>query len=661
MKNTKVKAYLQSYLESFKHIELKGNIYVAIIFYFLIMMFLFSLSRIGFYLYNKNLFNEIPLGKFMRIMAGGLKFDISAILYTNLLFFFLYLIPQPYRYHKIFESILKWIFYIFNTIILATNVIDFIYYKFTLRRTTFKIFSEFKNEQNGIKFFFKFIYDYWYAVIFWLCLVALMIFLFKKVKIKKPKFKNPLFFYTSGLAMMLLFIYLMVGGLRGGFRHSTRPITLSNAGKYVDTPDEMAIVLNTPFSIYRTIGKTALKEKKYFKSSDKLHKIYNPIYLPDTTKQFKYNNVVVIILESFAKEYFGFYNPHLDDGTYKGYTPFLDSLMEQSRVYWYSMANGRKSIDVLPSVLTSIPFVKTPFVLSYYSGNKLNSIASLLKDKGYNTSFFHGAPNGSMGFQSFVNLVGVDHYYGLSEYGTNKEWDGMWGAWDEDFLNYFADMLDTISEPFFSTFFSVSSHHPFKVPEKYEGKFPLGTKPIHQCIHYTDHSLKQFFSKVSKMPWYDSTLFVITADHSFYQVSHPEYKTIQGKFSVPLFFYHPSDDLSGVDYDLAQQIDIMPTVLNYLNFDKPYIAFGKNLFDTSETRFNINVLNEVYQIYMGNYMIQYNEKEILSLYNFKEDSLFLNNLKGTLPDVEEKLLEKIKAFIQEYNHRMINDELTITK
>ena len=332
MKNTKVKAYLQSYLESFKHIELKGNIYVAIIFYFLIMMFLFSLSRIGFYLYNKNLFNEIPLGKFMRIMAGGLKFDISAILYTNLLFFFLYLIPQPYRYHKIFESILKWIFYIFNTIILATNVIDFIYYKFTLRRTTFKIFSEFKNEQNGIKFFFKFIYDYWYAVIFWLCLVALMIFLFKKVKIKKPKFKNPLFFYTSGLAMMLLFIYLMVGGLRGGFRHSTRPITLSNAGKYVDTPDEMAIVLNTPFSIYRTIGKTALKEKKYFKSSDKLHKIYNPIYLPDTTKQFKYNNVVVIILESFAKEYFGFYNPHLDDGTYKGDTPFLDSLMEQSSV-----------------------------------------------------------------------------------------------------------------------------------------------------------------------------------------------------------------------------------------------------------------------------------------------------------------------------------------
>ena len=658
MKNIDIKNYMKSYLASFRQISIKRNIHLALVYYLLIMMLLFTISRIGFYFFNKDLFSNMDLGKFMKIMIGGLKFDLSAILYSNLLFLLLYIIPQPFRYHKVFQSIFKYLFFVINGIILAINTSDFIYYKFTLRRTTFKIFGEFENEVNGFSLFFKFIVDYWYAVLFWILLVALMVFLYKKVKFEKPKFKNHLFFYTAGLAMMLLMVYLTIGGLRGGFRHSTRPITLSNAGKYVETPNEMAIVLNTPFSIYRTIGKAALKEKKYFGSEEELRKIYNPVFMPDSNKKFKYNNVVIIILESFAQEYFGFYNKHLDNGTYKGYTPFLDSLMEHSSTFRHSMANGRKSIDVLPSVLTSIPSVKTPYVLSYYSGNDLNSIPGLLKKKGYNTSFFHGAPNGSMGFQSFVNLIGVDHYYGMTEYGTDKEWDGMWGAWDEDFLDYYAEMLDTIQEPFISTFFSVSSHHPFKVPEKYEGKFPTGTKPIHQCIHYTDNSLKNFFEKISKSSWYDSTLFVITADHSFYQVSHPEYKTIKGSYAVPLFFYHPSDDLSGFENDVAQQIDIMPTVLNYLNYDNPYIAFGQDLFKTQNERFSVNVLNDVYQFYMDDYMMQYNESEIISLFEFKKDSLFQNNLKGTLPEIEEKMLKKAQAFIQEYNKRMINDDLT---
>ena len=272
--------------------------------------------------------------------------------------------------------------------------------------------------------------------------------------------------------MMLLMVYLTIGGLRGGFRHSTRPITLSNAGKYVETPNEMAIVLNTPFAIYRTIGKATLPNKKYFSSDEELKEIYNPVFQPKANKNFKYNNVVILIMESFSREYFGFFNKHLEDDTYQGYTPFLDSLIQNGRTYWYTIANGRKSIDVLPSVLTSIPSVKNPFVLSYYSGNKLNSIASLLKTKGYHTSFFHGAPNGSMGLQSFVNLVGFDHYYGRTEYGLDKEWDGIWGVWDHDFLSYFAKTLSTFEKPFVSALFSVSSHHPYNLPAEFEGKFP---------------------------------------------------------------------------------------------------------------------------------------------------------------------------------------------
>ena len=660
MKNFNIKNYAKSYLNSFKQIQIKGNIYTALILYFLIMMLLFTLSRLGFYFYNKNFFPGMTFSRFLTILAGGLKFDVSAVLYTNLLFFILYLLPQPFRYHKVFKTIFKYIFFIFNAIALAANVADFIYYKFTLHRTTFKVFSEFKNEENGFKLFFKFITDYWYAALFWVGLVALMVFLFKKVKFNKPKFKNHLFFYTSGIAILLLFTYLIIGGLRGGFRHSTRPITLSNAGKYVEEPNQMSIVLNTPFSIYRTIGKAALQEKNYFSSEDELHKIYNPVFMPDTTKKFKYNNVVIIILESFSREFFGYFNKDLDNGHYKGFTPFLDSLIQHSRTYWYSFANGRKSIDALPSVLTSIPSVKTPFVLSYYSGNKLNSIGSLLKKKGYHTSFFHGAPDGSMGFESFVNLAGFDHYYGRSEYGMEKDWDGVWGVWDEDFMQYFANTLSTFKQPFVSALFSVSSHHPYKLPEKYEGKFPTGKLSIYKTIYYTDQSLRKFFNTAKKSSWYDSTLFVITADHASAQIGYDEYRTIKGYFSVPVIFYQPSHNISSeVEYDVAQQIDIMPTVLRYLNYDEPFVAFGQDLSDTKNEHFAVNVLNNVYQLYMGDYLMQYNESDVISLYNFKKDSLLQHNLKGTLPEVEKKMLKKIQAFIQEYNNRMINNNLTV--
>jgi phosphoglycerol transferase MdoB-like AlkP superfamily enzyme len=625
------------------------------------MMLLFTISRLGFYFFNKGLFAPIGLGRFLNIMTGGLKFDLSAILYTNLLFLLLFLIPQPFRYHKIFQSILKYLYYVTNSIILAVNCSDFIFYRFTLRRTTFKIFGEFENETNGFALLFEFILDYWYAVLFWLFLVALMIYLFKKVKIEKPAFKNHLFFYSSGLAMMLLMVYLTIGGLRGGFRHSTRPITLSNAGKYVEAPNQMAIVLNTPFAIFRTIGSSALPKVEYFSSKEELNEIYNPVFQANTNTEFKYNNVVIIIMESFGREYVGFFNKHLDNGTYQGYTPFLDSLMQNGKTFWHTIANGRKSIDVLPSVLTSIPSVKTPFVLSHYSGNDLNSIASLLKKKGYHTSFFHGAPNGSMGLQSFVNLIGFDNYYGRTEYGLDKEWDGIWGVWDHDYLPYFAKTLSTFKEPFVSALFSVSSHHPYKIPEKFEGKFPKGTKSIHQCIHYSDYSLKLFFEEAKKHSWYDSTLFVITADHASVKIAYPEYKTIKGYFSVPILFYHPSDDLTSLDYDLAQQIDIMPSILSYLNYDEPYVAFGQDLFNGNKDRIAVNVLNDVYQLYMDDYLIQYNESEILSLYEFKKDSMFLNNIKGTMPEVEEKMLKMVQAFIQEFNGRMNDNELSFDK
>jgi phosphoglycerol transferase MdoB-like AlkP superfamily enzyme len=639
--------------------NLDRNIYTVLVLRLLLVMFLFSICRVGFYLFNASYFPGMTPGRFLTIMKGGLLFDLSAILYTNLLIILLHLIPFPFRYHRMYQKVVSVLFYMFNGIALAANVGDFVYYPFTLKRTTSGAFEQFEHETNLLGIFLRAIYDYWYAFLFFVALILLMVYLYRYIRLEKPSFRFHLLVFVKDLALLAVCCGLIVAGVRGGFRHSTRPITLSNAGKYVDSPNEMAIVLNTPFCIYRTSEQDVLPELHYFRSEDELSRIYTPVHRPDSTPMKKMN-VVIFIIESFATEYIGTFNRHLENGTYRGYTPFLDSLMNGSRVFWYSFSNGRKSIDAMPSVISSIPSVNQHFILGHYSGNRVSSLAHILNSEGYHTSFFHGAPNGSMGFESYAKLAGFQHYYGKNEYGNNKDFDGMWGIWDEEFFQFFAHTLDTITQPFFSTIFSVSSHHPFKVPEKYAGKFPAGTLPIHACVSYTDYALKQFFKTASRMPWFTNTLFVITADHASV-IYYPEYRNLVGYFKIPIIFYQPGSDLKGFDDRVAQQLDIFPTLLDYLHYNKEYIAFGEDLFQQNPAHpsFAINYMFDTYQFISGDYALHFDGKKVIGLYRFKEDRLLEHNLAGTEPEVENQMLLRLKAFLQQYNNRMIGDSLTI--
>jgi phosphoglycerol transferase MdoB-like AlkP superfamily enzyme len=641
----------------FKGLQLEGNVYWALFLRLLLAMFLFMLCRIGFYIYNLSYFPEMTIWSFLRILWGGFWFDLTAVLYINVIILILSIIPVDLRFRNGYQTTIKIVYYTLNGLALAVNVMDFIYYKFTLRRTTADVFSQFENESNLFSLFFRFLIDYWYAVLFWVLLMWIMVKLYSRIKVQGPLMQHRVAYYVAGLLAIPLTITLFIGAVRGGFRHSTRPITLSNAGEYVEHPNEVSLVLNTPFAIFRTLGKTKIQKIKYFQDEEEMSRIYSPVHVPSDSAAFRADNVVVIILESFSKEFFGVFNK--DKTGYTGHTPFLDSLIQHSKTFEYSFANGRKSIDGLPSVMASIPSLGVPYVLTPFANNRINSLGNLLRDKGYHTSFFHGAPNGSMGFNAFTNLAGFEHYYGKDEYGNDADFDGMWGIWDDKFFGFYADKLNEFPQPFMSAIFSVSSHHPFVVPEEFEGKFKGGEQPILQCIEYTDYALQKFFEKASKMPWYKNTLFVITADHVSSNLVFPESHTTWGLFSVPVIFFKPDNSLSEMDTSVAQQIDIMPSILGYLNFDKPYVGYGRNVFDAASTAFAFNYRDEIYNLYEGDYLLMFDGKRTVSLHNFKQDKLLATDLKKENPDVVKKLELRIKAIIQQYNNRMVEDKLTV--
>jgi len=620
---------------------------------FSILFLLYQVMRLIFFIYNRHHFQEVNFSSYLQMMKGGLRFDLTAVLYLNILYILLYLLPLPLIRYQWYRKLLLYLFIGTNAVGFAFNLIDIFYFNYILKRSTVEIFM-FTGESNIGKLFLQFFRDFWWGFLLFFLLIWLLYKWY--LHFKEPEWTEKFCFKNllAGLFILLVALYFSVVGIRGGFTRTTRPISINNAAAYTRQPLEMAIVLNTPFTLIRTIDKKAFKPVHYF-DNDELEKIYSPVkhYKADTTMQKK--NVMIIIVESLAREYTGFLNRDIPG--YKGYTPFLDSLMQRSHTMSNAYANGRKSIDAMPSVLTSIPSLVQPYVLSPYAGNKINGIADLLQKKGYTTAFFHGAPNGSMGFDAFANLAGFRYYYGAKQYGNRADFDGFWGIPDDLFLQYSIQQLDTFRKPFMVSLFTLSSHHPFKLPKGYEGKFKGGPLPIHKVIEYTDYSLKHFFEVASRKKWFKNTLFIITADHCNQSIL-PEYNSSVGSHAIPIIYYEPGNPKSvQVDSTLTQQVDIMPYLLRNLNYSGDFVSFGNDP-ESDHNPFVINYSGHTWEYMQGDYLLRFRDNQSTGLYNYKTDRLLRHNLINR-PPVNSKAMEKrLKAFIQQYVNRLIENRLS---
>lgn len=657
---------------------------VAVLFNLVLVYVLYMVTRVAFVLENWNLFSvdwgQLSMGE---LLAGSLRFDSSAILYTNWLWIILMLLPLHLKERRWWHNMCKWIFVVVNSLGLSINLVDAVYSQFTGRRTTSTFFSEFSNEGNLGGIFFTEVANHWYLVLLGVALIAVLWFLYLKPDPSHsdtPALSHArLKYYLANSLGLLVAIPFSIFAMRGGFTRDTRPITISNANQYVHSPQQASIVLNTPFSLIRTIGKHPFKDPQYMPEAD-LAAIYTPLHRPtdaDTVPMVSgQKNVVVLILESFSREYFGFYNldadgkPLLDTKgePFVSYTPFLDSLLGHSLTFEHTFANGRKSIDAMPSSLSSVPFFVEPFILTPSSLNDLSGLAECLGGKGYSSAFFHGAPNSSMGFQAFARSSGFKQYIGMSEYcddprtGGRSDFDGHWAIWDEDFLQFTATAItERLQEPFMVGFFSATSHHPFNIPERYQNVYTGGPLPIHRTIQYSDNALRHFFATASRQPWFKNTIFVFTADHTN-QLQYDESVTSVGAFSIPIAIYDPSGELpTGKLPGVMQQIDIMPTLLRILGYDQPFPAFGKNVLDPGETPWAVNYSNETYQYIEGDYTLLFDGQEPTALYNYVADPLQRRNLLAdpTQAERKERMLRRLKAIVQTYMIRMTTNHLVI--
>lgn len=645
---------------------------IALILNMLLAYMLFFVARIVYFLVNYDYFIDgLRENSIWSWIKGGLLFDTTAIFYTHILYILMMLLPVWRKENRWYQKTCKWIFLIVNGISLAMNLADSVYFPFTLRRTTTSVFQEFDNENNIISILLHNAVIHWYLVITFVVLLWIVhkLYVMPQTSHRDYSTLKRRVKYAVTLFICLDFAAVAtVAGCRGGLQSGVRPITISNANQYVIRPTDCALVLNTPFALIRTIGKADFTVPDYFPSVDVAAETYSPLHNLTAKdiegKRPNKKNIVILIVESFGREYIGGFNRDFFDGKYKGYTPNVDKLIEKSLVYRYSYCNGRKSIDGMPSVLCSIPRFGEPFILTPASMNDYTGIPGLLSQWGYQTAFFHGANRGSMGFLAFANKIGFQNYYGRQDYdedprfGGDKDFDGNWGIWDEPFLQYYCTKMGEMKQPFMTALFTVSSHDPFVVPEKYKNVYKEENLPIQKCIRYTDMAIGKFFETASKQPWFKNTIFVLTSDHTN-QSDHEQYMTDIGGFSSPIIIYDPSGEIKAERIDgVAQQIDIMPTLLNYVGYPKPYLAFGLDLLHTPQKdTWAVNYLNGIYQYVKYGYVLQWDGKKTKAVYKLT-DLLMKNNLVGKVRE-QAKMEQELKAIIYQYMYRMVNNKLSV--
>ncbi|MBK6476667.1 MAG: sulfatase-like hydrolase/transferase [Flavobacteriales bacterium] len=604
----------------------------------------YTLLRLQFWALNSMAFPDPSFWAFV----GGVRFDLSAIAWLHLPWIVLFLI-NPYP-NKQFGRIQFWVFMAINAITLFFQCVDLEFYKFSLKRSTADFLNMMISGGDTINLVPAFLRDYWYIALIYVACLALLGWIYKRVgHIGEPVERKAF----QQIGWRILAVVLVALASRGGLQ--LMPLQVLDGAKYGGA-SYLPLVLNTPFTMMTSLGKPTLEERVYMDQAEAdalwpvVHQ-YNALpNVPfDSVSNAQRPNVVVIILESFSAVYSG----RLGGG--EGYMPFLDSLMGQSLNMTNAYANGRRSVDGIPAVLASMPeWMDEAFLTSPYASLPFTSIASVLGKEGYSTSFYHGGRNGTMGFDGFVRSAGFDRYVGLNEYtGPATDHDGHWGIRDLPYLQYYVAELSKEKEPFISSVFTLSSHHPYELLPEDAERFKGGTLAIHPTLRYTDNAVRQFFLSAAKMPWFANTLFVITADHTADIERTGSHSDKAIDHWVPLFYYMPNKIAPAAQPRITQHIDILPTTLDLIGCSDRFFSFGHSALRNETRPYAIMASNGVYSVVSEHAQVKFDGDQVI-------ETRTLDSSSTVDPILAAEMELYLKAAIQQYNGHLIKSQLTIT-
>ena len=621
---------------------------------FVLLLTVYTLLRLGFYCLNLATFRGIGTGAVSLAFVQGLRFDVAALLWLNLVLVLLsLLVPVESRRG---QQWLRGLFVLLNVPGILLNIIDWEYFKFIGRRLS--------NEWNTIGHDIaqqagQIGLHYWYLAI---PLAGLVYLLWRLCPMPTPaELAAPAgrWRWVQHSVELLLVVGLVVLGLRGGWQ--LKPLRTGIA--FEQQPAVLGhLVLNSTFTVLKSFDEVQINRVSYFPTTTALRLALNAAALPArAAAPTAPENVVLLLLESFGSEYNG-----VENGGRGSFTPFFDSLAVTpgARFMRENYANGRRSIEALPAVLSGLPsLMDEPFITSSFQTAELHGLGEVLGRHGYSTAMYHAGSNGTMGFDMFAGIAGIQHYYGLNEYpggASSPDYDGHWGIFDEPYLQYFNRQLTATKQPFMAMVFTLSSHEPFSLPAKYMGKFPVGTQPIHPTIAYADMALRRFFAAASREPWYAHTLFVLTADHTS-QSDRAGYQNPLGVHKTPLLFFQPGQPLPAANpHRITEQVDVPASVLDVLGLaqEQPaLLPFGSSVFDAGSPGRALFRDGDSYYLVHSDFVTELTNKNEVRLYPYQTHFIPNEPVANPDPTLVKKYGDELRANVQFYVNGLLDNKL----
>ncbi len=608
------------------------------------VLLLLTALRWVFFAAQHAAFPAIHAGQVLRVVLQGLRFDAMTLTLANVPFILLSLWPGALRERPAYRTLLFTLFLLVNGAVLFLCCMDMPLYGFTGKRITRDVLDQ---ATAGLRELPLSVLRYWWATLSFVAALWLLVRWWRHVP-QPVSAPAPLRRTLAGHIGVLAFFFLAA---RGGWQY--QGLSPAHAADHVEVAFA-PLVTNSAFTFGWSLAMPALPPKHYMDAAelDARAPLAYPLQRDSTDKQ---RNVVLLIVESLGREYISAISGET------AYMPFLDSLCAHALVLPNAYANAEGSNKGTCAILAGIPsFTEEAFMNTPYAGNAVEGLGTRLKELGYSTAYFHGGLNGEFKFDSFSKACGFDAYHGKNEFNDDSFYDGHWGIYDEEFLQYTAARLGELPPPFAAGIFTLTTHDPFPIPPRYKGRFAKGTQEIHESLGYADMALRRFFATAAQQPWYDNTLFVITADHTFKYNDHPAwFENPAGRFAVPILFYTPDGSLRGTDPRTAQQLDILPSVLDAVGYQGTISTFGQSIFKRDRPNRAAIQLAGLYTLIQDDRTLLFDGQRSKGLYDQQRDTLFARDLRTAEPQRAAAMQRDLEALIQRHYEALVHNTLVL--
>lgn len=662
------------------------SLYAATALQLLVALFALWLTRFGFYACNHDLTGLMSVGQLARAAWGGLRFDISAVAYFNALFILMRLWPSSLAWKRGWIIAGNCVYTLCNSLLLALSIGDIPYYRFTGSRLRWHGFTSLWDDPNMTNIVFSYMQDYWWAYALAALCIALVACVAFMIRIRRVQ---PHWGSKKMTAVLRVIVLLIGAGLTflcmRGRVGSGYPLSIGDAVWYADSPAQVNVVLNTPFSMLRSMSKDyTVKPLRFFSDSD-LARLRSSQHTPREGREFSRKNVVIITVESGGSLWLDSQAALPLDRQRRGLMPFLDSLAQQSVSVRHAFGSGKMSIEGVTALYTGVPAYKGFLYLSSpYSGNKVDAPARLLREEGYASKFYFGGAHGSYGIDHLMHVMGFDQVTSRETYGPDAPYDGHWGIYDHAVAQFMAEDLSRLPQPFIAGWFTLNPHGPWDVPEDWRADgYKSRPNSMERVVEYEDRAIRYFFELASKQPWYDNTLFVITGDHGCRDLAGTEWDTDWVQPHIMMMFYTPDGSLTPrlVEDAVAAQCDLAPTLLGLLGYPHPFTAVGRDIF-SHRAGYAVTCLNGVYQVEGTRYLVKTDGdmSRITAVYDIQADpkarrdllpqsrtARGSGNAKGWVNAPESAEYDAVevnrmaawgRAFMQDYTRRLVDNELS---